>query len=102
MLLGVPGQALLMYLPPPEVHSVVGRQTPGAPPEPVHGPLTVDRSRRMCAWIEVMLRRRIVERREVSCILSVGLGKDYVAWMMFFCSEILLYYLKGVGACFIC
>jgi len=46
MLSGVPGQALLMYLPPPEVQDEVEMQTPRAPPEPVQAPLTTERSAR--------------------------------------------------------
>jgi hypothetical protein len=41
---GVPGHLLLMYFPPAAVHFAVAMQTPGAPPSPVHSPLTVERS----------------------------------------------------------
>jgi hypothetical protein len=37
---GVPGQALGINRPPPEVHLAVAMQTPGAPPSPVQGPST--------------------------------------------------------------
>jgi hypothetical protein len=44
---GVPGQALEMYFPPAEVQDDVEMQTPGAPPEPVHSPLILERAKRI-------------------------------------------------------
>ena len=61
---GVPGQAFEMYLPPAEVHFAVAMQTPGAPPEPVHAPLTADRSMRVWAWTRFGMTRMAIERRD--------------------------------------
>ncbi|KAL9004500.1 MAG: hypothetical protein Q9188_002679 [Gyalolechia gomerana] len=43
---GRPGQAFWIWVPPLEVQSAVGMQTPGAPPAPVQGPLATARSTR--------------------------------------------------------
>jgi hypothetical protein len=61
MSVGVPGQALLMYLPPPLVHEEVEMQTPGAPPEPVQGPSTLERGSRASIGLARAVEK-VVER----------------------------------------